>query len=112
MKLNIPEIKIPRVNMPKVKIPKVNISKPHRKNENDEPETDADFASFDDEAAADDIFDETEDTTAQESAAQIREKVKSYGMVISEDQLRMVWAGEIGFSLLIVFASVLIAIAS
>lgn len=112
MKLNIPEIKIPKVDMPKVKIPRVNISKLHRKNENDEPETDADSASFDDEAAADDIFEGSEDTAVQEPAAQIHEKAKSYGMVISEDQLRMVWAGEIGFSLLIVFASVLIAIAS
>ena len=42
----------------------------------------------------------------------LQSKPKSYGMVISEDQLRMVWAGEIGFSLLIVLSSVLIAIAS
>ncbi len=112
MKLNFPEIKIPKVDMPKVKIPRVNISKLHRKKENDGPETDADFASFDDEAAADDISEGSEDAAVQEPAAQIHEKIKSYGMVISEDQLRMVWAGEIGFSLLIVFASVLIAIAS
>ena len=95
MKLNIPEIKIP-----KVKMPKVNIPKPRRRAEHAAP-------------APDDIPDELEYTSGAEAEPVQRpqEKIKSYGMVISEDQLRMVWAGEIGFSLLIVFASVLIAIA-
>ncbi len=126
MKLNIPEIKIPEIKIPEVKlpkvklpkggIPKVNIPKLRRKDAHDEPAADEAFESFDDEAVMDDIPDEFEDTDAAEvetePAPKPQEKVKSYGMVISEDQLRMVWAGEIGFSLLIVFASVLIAIAS
>ena len=86
--------------MPKVRMPKVNIPKPRRRAEHAAP-------------APDDIPDELEYTSEAEAEPVQRpqEKTKSYGMVISEDQLRMVWAGEIGFSLLIVFASVLIAIA-
>ncbi len=85
----------------KLSIPKINIPKPRGKAERAAP-------------AADDIPDEPEYASEVEAepAPKPQEKVKSYGMVISEDQLRMVWAGEIGFSLLMVFASVLIAIAS
>ena len=103
MKFKIPEIKIPKVNIPKL-----------RRDENKaEPIVDEDAPVPDDEAA-EDILDELEETEEQagEPAPAPQEKPKSYGMVISEDQLRMVWAGEIGFSLLIVLASVLIAIAS
>ena len=103
MKFKIPEIKIPKVNIPKL-----------RRDENKtEPIVDEDAPVPDDEAA-EYILDELEETEEQadEPAPAPQEKPKSYGMVISEDQLRMVWAGEIGFSLLIVLASVLIAIAS
>ena len=103
MKFKIPEIKIPKVNIPKL-----------RRDENKaEPIVDEDAPVPEDEAA-EDILDELEETEEQadEPAPAPQEKPKSYGMVISEDQLRLVWAGEIGFSLLIVLASVLIAFAS
>ena len=113
MKFKIPEIKIPKVSIPKL----------HRKAEDEEkisyeevdPEQDGE--GVDDSNAADnEVFDELDSAEAPEEAPaaepQPQNKPKSYGMVISEDQLRMVWAGEIGFSLLIVLASVLIAIAS
>lgn len=82
-------------------MPKVNIPKPRRRAGHAAP-------------APDDTLDELDEYTSgaeADPAPRPQEKVKSYGMVISEDQLRMVWAGEIGFSLLMVFASVLIAIA-
>lgn len=98
MKFNIPEIKIPKL----------------RRKEN-EPELafDEDH-SFPGGEAAEDVLDELKETDvpSDEPEPQPREKPKGYGMVISEDQLRTVWAGEIGFSLLIVLASVLIAIVS
>lgn len=113
MKFKIPEIKIPKVSIPKL----------HRKAEDDEqisyeevdPEQNGE--GVDDSNAADnEVFDELDSAETPEEAPaaepQPQNKPKSYGMVISEDQLRMVWAGEIGFSLLIVLASVLIAIAS
>ena len=104
MKFKIPEIKIPKVNIPKLR----------RGEDKAEPMADEEYPIPDDEAAAEDVLDELEETKAQEDepSPAPQEKPKSYGMVISEDQLRMVWAGEIGFSLLMVFASVLIAIAS
>ena len=113
MKFKIPEIKIPKVNIPKL----------HLKAEDDEhisyeevdPEQDGE-AVYDSTAVDNEVFDELDaaEAPAEAPAAepQPQSKPKSYGMVISEDQLRMVWAGEIGFSLLIVLASVLIAIAS
>ncbi len=103
MKFKIPEIKIPKVNIPKLR----------RGEDKAEPMADEE-ASIPDDEAVEDVLDELEEAEAQEDepAPAPQEKTKSYGMVISEDQLRMVWAGEIGFSLLIVFASVLIAIAS
>ena len=103
MKFKIPEIKIPKVNIPKLR----------RDEEDSEPIADEEYPVPDDEAA-EDVLNELEETEAREDepAPAPQEKPKGYGMVISEDQLRMVWAGEIGFSLLIVFASVLIAIAS
>lgn len=96
MKFNIPEIKIPKL----------------RRKEN-EPAFDEDH-SFPGGEAAEDVLDELKETDipSDDPEPQPREKPKGYGMVISEDQLRTVWAGEIGFSLLIVLASVLIAIAS
>ena len=108
MKFKIPEIKIPKVSIPKL----------HRKQisyEEVDPEQNGE--GIDDSNAADnEVFDELDSAEAPEEAPaaepQPQNKPKSYGMVISEDQLRMVWAGEIGFSLLIVLASVLIAIAS
>lgn len=112
MKFKIPEIKIPKVSIPKL----------HRKAEDEEqisyeevdPEQDGE--GVDNSNAADnEVFDELDAAEAPEEATaepQPQNKPKSYGMVISEDQLRMVWAGEIGFSLLIALASVLIAIAS
>lgn len=95
----------------KFKIPEIKIPKLHR-NEN-EPAFDEDYSVPGGEAA-EDVLDELEETEVQEDepAPAPREKPKGYGMVISEDQLRTVWAGEIGFSLLIVLASVLIAIVS
>lgn len=103
MKFKIPEIKIPKVNIPKLR----------RGADEAEPIVDEE-APIPDNEAAEDVLDELEEAEAQEDdpAPAPQEKPKGYGMVISEDQLRMVWAGEIGFSLLIVFASVLIAIAS
>ena len=113
MKFKIPEIKIPKVSIPKL----------HRKAEDDEQisyeevDLEQDGEGVDDSNAADnEVFDELDSAETPEEAPaaepQPKNKPKSYGMVISEDQLRMVWAGEIGFSLLIVLASVLIAIAS
>lgn len=98
MKFNIPEIKIPKLR---------------RKENEPEPAFDEDH-SFPGGEAAEDVLDELKETDipSDEPEPQPREKPKGYGMVISEDQLRMVWAGEIGFSLLIVLASVLIAIVS
>lgn len=98
MKFNIPEIKIPKLR---------------RKENEPEPAFDEDH-SFPGGEAAEDVLDELKETDipSDEPEPQPREKPKGYGMVISEDQLRTVWAGEIGFSLLIVLASVLIAIAS
>lgn len=98
MKFNIPEIKIPKLR---------------RKENEPEPAFDENY-SVPDEEADEDVLDELKETDvpSDEPEPQPREKPKGYGMVISEDQLRMVWAGEIGFSLLIVLASVLIAIAS
>jgi hypothetical protein len=97
----------------KFKIPEIKIPKLRRGDDEAEPIVDEEAPIPDDEAA-EDVLDELEETEAQEDepAPAPQERPKSYGMVISEDQLRMVWAGEIGFSLLIVFASVLIAIAS
>ena len=98
MKFNIPEIKIPKLR---------------RKENEPEPAFDEEY-SFPGGEAAEDVLDELKETDipSDEPEPQAREKPKGYGMVISEDQLRMVWAGEIGFSLLIVLASVLIAIVS
>lgn len=98
MKFNIPEIKIPKLR---------------RKENEPEPAFDEDH-SFPGGEAAEDVLDELKETDvpSDEPEPQPREKPKGYGMVISEDQLRTVWAGEIGFSLLAVFAAVLIAIAS
>ncbi len=98
MKFNIPEIKIPKLR---------------RKENEPEPAFDEDH-SFPGGEAAEDVLDELKETDipSDEPEPQPREKPKGYGMVISEDQLRTVWAGEIGFSLLIVLASVLIAIVS
>ena len=103
MKFKIPEIKIPKVNLPKLR----------RGEGKAEPMSDDEYSVSDDETS-DDVLDELEEAEAPnvEPAPSPQEKPKSYGMVISEDQLRMVWAGEIGFSLLIVLASVLIAIVS
>lgn len=98
MKFNIPEIKIPKLR---------------RKENEPQPAFDEDY-SFPGGEADEDVLDGLNETDvpSDEPEPQPREKPKGYGMVISEDQLRMVWAGEIGFSLLIVLASVLIAIAS
>lgn len=98
MKFNIPEIKIPKLR---------------RKKNEPESAFDEDY-SFPGGEDAEDVLNELKETDVplDEHEPQPREKPKGYGMVISEDQLRMVWAGEIGFSLLIVLASVLIAIAS
>lgn len=98
MKFNIPEIKIPKLR---------------RKENEPEPAFDEDH-SFPGGEAAEDVLDGLKETDipSDEPEPQPREKPKGYGMVISEDQLRTVWAGEIGFSLLIVLASVLIAIVS
>lgn len=98
MKFNIPEIKIPKL----------------RRKENEPEQAFDEDHSFPGGEAAEDVLDELKETDipSDEPEPQPREKPKGYGMVISEDQLRMVWAGEIGFSLLIVLASVLIAIAS
>lgn len=98
MKFNIPEIKIPKLR---------------RKENEPQPAFDEDH-SFPGGEAAEDVLDELKETDvpSDEPEPQPREKPKGYGMVISEDQLRTVWAGEIGFSLLIVLASVLIAIVS
>lgn len=113
MKFKIPEIKIPKVNIPKL----------HLKAEDDEhisyeevtPAQDTEGVDGSDSVDSE-VFDDLDAAEAPEEAPaaepQPQSKPKSYGMVISEDQLRMVWAGEIGFSLLIVLASVLIAIAS
>lgn len=63
-----------------------------------------------DEHSAEEVLDELESATEETPVSEPEpEKVKSYGMVISEAQLRMIWAGEIGFSLLIVFAALVIA---
>ena len=98
MKFNIPEIKIPKLR---------------RKKNEPEPAFDEDY-SFPGGEDAEDVLNELKETDvpSDEPEPQPREKPKGYGMVISEDQLRTVWAGEIGFSLLIVLASVLIAIVS
>lgn len=98
MKFNIPEIKIPKLR---------------RKENEPEPAFDEEY-SFPGGEDSEDVLNELKETDvpSDEPEPQPREKPKGYGMVISEDQLRMVWAGEIGFSLLIVLASVLIAIAS
>ncbi len=116
MKFNISEIRIPKVKMPEHGIPKISIPKLHRKAGQPEPAEDEISESAGSETCADDILGRSEAAGTQEpeqdSSPRPQEKVKSYGMVISEDQLRMVWAAEIGFSLLAVFASVLIAIAS
>lgn len=62
------------------------------------------------EYSAEEVLDELESATEETPVSEPEpEKVKSYGMVISEAQLRMIWAGEIGFSLLIVFAALVIA---
>lgn len=113
MKFKIPEIKIPKVNIPKL----------HLKAEDDEQISYEEVTTAQDTEGVDgsdsvdnEVFDELDSAEASEEAPaaepQPQNKPKSYGMVISEDQLRMVWAGEIGFSLLIVLASVLIAIVS
>lgn len=97
----------------KFKIPEIKIPKLRRKENEPEPAFDEDH-SFPGGEAAEDVLDELKETDvpSDEPEPQPREKPKGYGMVISEDQLRTVWAGEIGFSLLIVLASVLIAIVS
>ena len=107
MKFKIPEIKIPKVNIPKL----------HLKAEDDEHISYEEVTPAQDTEGVDGSdFDELDAAEAPEEAPaaepQPQSKPKSYGMVISEDQLRMVWAGEIGFSLLIVLSSVLIAIVS
>lgn len=105
MKFKIPEIKIPKVGIPR-----------SGGKAEDEESVSYEEAAPDVETDADgsEVLDELESTPEadEESESRPKEKPKSYGMVISEDQLRMIWAGEIGFSLLIVLASVLIAIAN
>ena len=97
----------------KFKIPEIKIPKLRRKVNEPQPAFDEDY-SFPGGEAAEDVLDELKETDipSDDPEPQPQEKPKGYGMVISEDQLRTVWAGEIGFSLLIVLASVLIAIAS
>lgn len=62
------------------------------------------------EMTDDEVLDELESTTEETPIAEPEhESVKSYGMVISESQLRMIWAGEIGFSLLAVLIALIAA---
>lgn len=60
-----------------------------------------------DEEVLDELEIATEETPVAESE---HESVKNYGMVISESQLRMIWAGEIGFSLLAVLIALIAAV--
>lgn len=102
-----------KFKIPEIKIPKVGIPKSGGKTE-DEESVSYEEAASETEAGGSEVLDELESTPEadEKSESRPKEKPKSYGMVISEDQLRMIWAGEIGFSLLIVLASVLIAIAN
>lgn len=62
------------------------------------------------EMTDEEVLDELESATAETPVAEPEhESVKSYGMVISESQLRMIWAGEIGFSLLAVLIALIAA---
>ena len=114
MKFNLPNIKIPDISLslPHITLPKFDFrrksvsSRVDDDSANNIPEDDNTYV----EETSD--IDETSDADEECEPAAPESKPKSYGIEVSEDQLRVVWAGEIGFSLLIVFAAVLVAIAS
>ena len=114
MKFNLPNIKMPDISLslPHITLPKFDFrkkpvsSRVDDDSTNDIPEDDNTYV----EETSD--IDETSDADEECEPAAPESKPKSCGIVVSEDQLRVVWAGEIGFSLLIVFAAVLVAIAS
>lgn len=58
---------------------------------------------------AEEILDELDAMPEPEPAPESK-KPQSYGMVITEAQLRMIWAGEISFGLLMALAAVVIAL--
>lgn len=55
------------------------------------------------------ILDELDAMPEPEPAPESK-KPQSYGMVITEAQLRMIWAGEIGFGLLMALSAMVIAL--
>lgn len=92
----------------KFKIPEIKIKRPRRTAEHDsEPPVN----ETDDVNDAEEILDELELSHEEpEQPDPVPEKPQSRGMEISESQLRSVWAGEIGFGLVMALAAVIIAL--
>ncbi len=100
MKFKIPEIKIPKLGKKNTAAHNENIPNENIPNE-DIPDEDVSYNEYD-AAAEEQKAPEQEDTGAPREA-------QGSGLVISEAQLRMIWAGEIVFALTMVVASFIIA---
>ena len=101
MKFKIPEIKIPKLGRKKS-------AAPDEESPNEElPDEEVSYDEYDarDEARETPEQENTEDTAAPREA-------QGGGLVISESQLRMIWAGEIVFAITMVVASFIIAFAN
>lgn len=98
MKFKIPEIKIPKLGRKKA-------AAPEEESPNEElPDEEVSYDEYD-------AHDEAGETAEQEEVAAPRE-AQGGGLVISESQLRMIWAGEIVFAITMVVASFIIAFAN
>ncbi len=89
----------------KFRIPEIKIRKSHSADERkSEPVVEKNDG-------ADELPDELENTREiPEQPKPEREKPHSRGMEISESQLRPIWAGEIGFGLVMALAAIVIAL--
>ena len=101
MKFKIPEIKIPKLGRKKS-------AAPDEESTNEElPDEEVSYDEYD-------AHDEAEETAEQENTEEVAapREAQGGGLVISESQLRMIWAGEIVFAITMVVASFIIAFAN
>ena len=88
----------------KFKIPEIKIKKPRKADEQESEQV------VEENDGAEEILDELENTQKiPEQPEPEPEKPQSRGMEISESQLRTIWAGEIGFGLIMALAAIVIA---
>lgn len=88
----------------KFKIPEIKIKKPRKADEQESEQV------VEENDGAEEILDELESTQEiPEQPEPEPEKPQSRGMEISESQLRTIWAGEIGFGLIMALAAIVIA---